>query len=74
MEKANNNKEITKRFRRYLRLERSYSEHTMDAYMRDIDKLQSFISSEKGGEGAAESKSLLKVTLQDLQAFLALIV
>ncbi|NPD82311.1 tyrosine recombinase XerD [Prevotella sp. PINT] len=71
MEKANNNKEITKRFRRYLRLERSYSEHTMDAYMRDIDKLQSFISSEKGGEGAAESKSLLKVTLQDLQAFLA---
>ncbi len=71
MEKANNNKEITKRFRRYLRLERSYSDHTIDAYMRDIDKLQSFMSAEQAAGEAGEGKSLVKVTLQDLQAFLA---
>ncbi|MCM1078489.1 MAG: tyrosine recombinase XerD [Bacteroidales bacterium] len=71
MEKANNNKEITKRFRRYLRLERSYSGNTIDAYMRDIDKLQSFLSSADGIGEDKVVKSLLGVTLEDLQAFLA---
>lgn len=47
-------------FRRYLRLERSYSENTIDAYMRDIDKLAQFVS-----------VPLTAVTQQDLQAFLA---
>lgn len=47
-------------FRRYLRLERSYSENTIDAYMRDIDKLAQFTD-----------VALTAVTQQDLQAFLA---
>lgn len=39
--------------------------------MRDIDKLRSFLSSENSGEETGESTSLVRVTLQDLQAFLA---
>ena len=53
------NQDIIKRFRRYLRLERSYSENTLDAYIRDIGKLQQMFP------------SLLTVTLDDLQQFLA---
>lgn len=60
------NSDTIKRFRRYLRLERSYSENTLDAYMRDIDKLRVFISKRDDGD-----RSLLNVTLEDLQEFLA---
>ena len=60
------NSDTIKRFRRYLRLERSYSENTLDAYMRDIDKLRVFISKRDGSD-----RSLLNVTLEDLQEFLA---
>lgn len=71
MGKANNDTEITRRFRRYLRLERSYSEHTIEAYMRDIDKLRTFMSSPDGRDETAAGRSLTGVSLQDLQAFLA---
>lgn len=60
------NSETIKRFRRYLRLERSYSENTLDAYMRDIEKLRVFMS--KHDESP---RSLLNVKLSDLQEFLA---
>lgn len=60
------NSDTIKRFRRYLRLERSYSENTLDAYMRDIDKLRVFISKRNDSD-----RSLLNVTLEDLQEFLA---
>lgn len=60
------NSDTIKRFRRYLRLERSYSENTLDAYMRDIDKLRVFISKRDNSD-----RSLLNVTLEDLQEFLA---
>lgn len=55
----NDDKELIKRFRRYLRLERSYSDNTLDAYTRDIDRL------------AASHPGLLHVTLDDLQTFLS---
>lgn len=55
----NDDEQLIKHFRRYLRLERSYSENTIDAYTRDIDRL------------AASHPGLLFVTLDDLQSFLA---
>ena len=60
------NSETIKRFRRYLRLERSYSDNTLDAYMRDIDKLRVFLSQRDDSP-----RSLLNVKLGDLQEFLA---
>lgn len=60
------NSETIKRFRRYLRLERSYSVNTLDAYMRDIDKLRVFLSQRDDSP-----RSLLNVKLKDLQEFLA---
>lgn len=60
------NYETIKRFRRYLRLERSYSDNTLDAYMRDIDKLRVFLSQRDDSP-----RSLLNVKLEDLQEFLA---
>lgn len=60
------NSETIKRFRRYLRLERSYSDNTLDAYMRDIDKLRVFLSQHDDSP-----RSLLNVKLEDLQEFLA---
>lgn len=60
------NSETIKRFRRYLRLERSYSDNTLDAYMHDIDKLRVFLSQRDDSP-----RSLLNVKLEDLQEFLA---
>lgn len=60
------NSDTIKRFRRYLRLERSYSDNTLDAYMRDIDKLRVFLLQRDDSP-----RSLLNVKLEDLQEFLA---
>lgn len=54
----NNDADLIKRFRRYLLLERSYSENTIDAYTRDVERL------------AAAHPRLLQVNLPDLQEFL----
>ena len=64
----NTKTDIIKDFTRYLLLERSYSENTLDAYMRDIDKLLLFALRKytEEGEGA-----LLRVSREDLQEFLA---
>ena len=39
METDKNSKDIVSRYRRYLKLEKGYSLNTLDAYMRDVDKL-----------------------------------
>lgn len=49
-------------------LERSYSENTLDAYMRDIDKLLLFALRKYPDEGQG---ALLHVSREDLQEFLA---
>lgn len=61
-------RDILKLFKRYLMLERGYSDNTLDAYLRDIDKLLCFAKDVYPGEGAA---ALLRITRDDLQAFLA---
>lgn len=55
--------EITKRYRRYLRLERNYSENTLDAYLHDLEKLQNYM--------AANGLDYRDVQLSDLQTFAA---
>ena len=55
--------EIGKRYRRYLRLEKNYSPNTLDAYLRDLEKLQSFL--------AAADLDYRQVGLEDLQTFAA---
>lgn len=54
---------IIKKYRQYLRLEKSLSPNTLDAYLTDLDKLLSFL--------LLEGISVLEVTLNDLQRFAA---
>ena len=51
------------RYRNYLRLERNYSPNTLDAYLRDLEKLENFLQ--------ANNIDMLKVKLEDLQQFAA---
>ncbi|MCO4805585.1 MAG: site-specific tyrosine recombinase XerD [Flavobacteriales bacterium] len=57
-----------KGFKGYLKLERTLSQNSVDAYMSDVDKLASFIS-ESEGQKAPE-----RVTYKELQAFVKWIV
>ena len=50
-------------YQRYLKLQRGYSANTLDAYIRDLEKLLVYLESEK--------KHVLEVELQDLQHFAA---
>ena len=50
-------------YRRYMKLERNFTPNTLDAYMRDIDKLLRFLKAE--GIRPEDAR------LQDLQAFAA---
>ena len=69
--KVNNKMEISKKtptnivkaYQRYLKLQRGYSPNTLDAYVRDLQKLQDYLS--------GEDKDLLAVELADLQHFAA---
>jgi integrase/recombinase XerD len=54
---------IVKAYQRYLKLQRGYSPNTLDAYVRDLQKLQDYLS--------GEDKDLLAVELKDLQHFAA---
>jgi integrase/recombinase XerD len=54
---------ILRAYQRYLKLQRSYSANTLDAYVRDLQKLLDYL------EG--EDKHLLDVQLEDLQHFAA---
>lgn len=54
---------ITKAYYRYLKLQRGYSAHTLDAYKRDLEKLLNYLGQEK--------REVLDVELSDLQHFAA---
>ncbi len=65
METGKNSKDIVSRYRRYLKLEKGYSANTLDAYMRDVDKLLRYL--------AVEQVNVLEVKLEDLEHFAAFI-
>lgn len=65
METDKNSKDIVSRYRRYLKLEKGYSVNTLDAYMRDADKLFRYL--------AVEQVDVLDVKLEDLEHFAAFI-
>ncbi len=65
METGKNSKDIVSRYRRYLKLEKGYSANTLDAYMRDVDKLYRYL--------AVEQVKVLDVKLEDLEHFAAFI-
>lgn len=65
METDKNSKDIVSRYRRYLKLEKGYSANTLDAYMRDVDKLLRYL--------AVEQVNALDVKLEDLEHFAAFI-
>jgi integrase/recombinase XerD len=57
------NIEFAKAFQRYLKLERGYSPNTIEAYMRDVEKLDRYLQ--------ANDKDLLEVKLDALEHFSA---
>jgi len=65
METGKNSKDIVGRYRRYLKLEKGYSANTLDAYLRDVDKLLRYL--------ALEQVDVLDVKLEDLEHFAAFI-
>ena len=65
METDKNSKDIVSRYRRYLKLEKGYSVNTLDAYMRDVDKLFRYL--------AVAQVDVLDVKLEDLEHFAAFI-
>ena len=65
METGKNSKDIVGRYRRYLKLEKGYSANTLDAYLRDVDKLLRYL--------ALEQVDMLDVKLEDLEHFAAFI-
>ena len=58
--KVNN---VVKAYKRYLKLQRGYSANTLDAYLRDLEKLLNYLEEEK--------KRVQDVQLSDLQHFAA---
>ena len=60
---AEQSTDITKRYVRYLKLERNMSPNTLEAYQLDLEKLLVFLG--------REDKHVLDVTLEDLQTFAA---
>ena len=54
---------IVRAYQRYLKLQRGYSANTLDAYLRDLEKLLHYVE--------REGKQVLEVQLPDLQHFAA---
>lgn len=63
MKSKDKTEDILRGYKQYLRLEKSLSVHTLDAYLRDLDKLLQFL---KG-----ENIDPLNATLDDLESFAA---
>lgn len=63
MKSKEKTEQILKRYEQYLRFEKSLSAHTLDAYLRDLDKLCQFLKE--------ESINLLDVSLEHLETFTA---
>lgn len=63
METGKDSKDIVSGYRRYLKLEKGYSVNTLDAYMRDLDKLVRYL--------AAEQVHVTEVKLEQLEHFAA---
>jgi integrase/recombinase XerD len=55
--------DLIKHYQRYLKLEKSLSKNTLDAYLADLDKLLSFLM--------LENITISDITLDDLQRFVA---
>ncbi len=58
METGKNSKDIVGSYRRYLKLEKGYSANTLDAYMRDVDKLLRYLDGEQIGVTDAKLEHL----------------
>ena len=56
-------KDIVRAYQRYLKLQRGYSANTLDAYIRDLEKLLNYLEK--------EDKYVVDVALEDLQHFAA---
>lgn len=54
---------LIRKYQRYLKLEKSYSPNTLDAYIRDVDKLLKFLSDEE--------KTPQEAKLEDIENFAA---
>ena len=63
MPEKNTITELLKRYKRFLKLERAYSNNTTDAYLADLDKLMAYFK--------LEGIEPVEATLADLQAFSA---
>ena len=62
-EKKDTQEKIIKKYQQYLKLEKSLSKNTLDAYMTDLSKLLNFLQ--------AENTGVLDVCLNDLERFSA---
>ena len=62
-EKPKNEKAIIKKYQQYLRLEKSLSKNTLEAYNTDLEKLTNFLSS--------ENIAILQTSTNDLERFIA---
>lgn len=63
MKSKEKTEQILNRYKQYLRFEKSLSAHTLDAYLRDLDKLCQFLKD--------ENIDLLEVSLEHLETFTA---
>ena len=62
-ESKNTQGNIVRSYQRYLKLQRGYSPNTLEAYVRDLEKLLDYVKQ--------ENRSVLDVKLEDLQHFAA---
>lgn len=63
-------KDILRTYQRFLKLQRGYSANTLDAYMRDLQKLLDYLDGAWGHDGQ-QPLDVLTVRLEDLQHFAA---